>query len=172
MSNNAYAYVNRVTVKPDHPGLKLKHEDKPMKCWAARHAPEGPGGLSFTSHALFCAIEETAAWLGPSAPSSNDVVVQTLTKMAAELDHFGMYSYWRLKAWMNYHSDAVREVSRLNQGVNNGGTGVGAAWLVTRECRFNVLARCYFEVVDMERERERKNRRKGFVMDNRNCVLP
>lgn len=166
MSNNAYAYTNHIEVEPKHSGLIIKHKDTPVKCQAVRHAPTGRGGLSFTSHALFRTIEDIAAWPGPSVPCSTDAPVSTLTIMVAELESFGMCSYWRFKAWVNYHRDTVREVSKSKEGKYNNEERVGVAWLTAEECPFFVLARCYFEIASRERERERKDRRKAMLIAN------
>ncbi|KZM26868.1 uncharacterized protein EKO05_0011391 [Ascochyta rabiei] len=160
MSQNAYAYSHRITVPANHPA------GNPSTLVTARGGPKGHGGLSFPSHALFHAIEDIAAWQGPAAPCSDDAVVQLLAGMVDELEHYGNRGYGRLKAWINYHSDAVRKAGRSKGGREKGREGVGVAWLLEEGRRFRDLSLCYFEVAGQEHERERKDRRRGMMVGN------
>ncbi|XPS80383.1 hypothetical protein M3J09_012341 [Ascochyta lentis] len=158
MSQNAYAYSNRIKLPPSEPSRLSS------TLVTARRGPSGRGGLSFPSYALFRAIEDIAAWQGPAAPCSDDAVVQSLEKMVEELEYYGNRGYWRLKAWMNYHSDAVWKASKSKEGWGNDRDGIGVAWLLAEGSQFRSLTLCYFDVVEQEFSRERKSRRKGIIV--------
>ena len=121
-------------------------------------------GLTFTSHSLFRAIEDILTWRGTCAPCSNDTLVQTLTKMLDELERFGIRGYWRSKAFMNYHSDALRKARKAADADHVEGDGIGVAWLLASESPFRELAKAYFDIAKMDEAWVRKNKRKGMVI--------
>ncbi|KAL1647311.1 hypothetical protein SLS61_007482 [Didymella pomorum] len=67
-----------------------------------------PHGLSFAPQALFFGLEAIVAH---PAPSSD--LTQPLRKSLDELDQHGIHGYFRLKAYMHYHSDVVRNVRKM-----------------------------------------------------------
>ncbi|KAF2629388.1 hypothetical protein BU25DRAFT_420240 [Macroventuria anomochaeta] len=158
MSNNTYAHTNRIEVIPNYDGRIIKHGQFTMKSISV------PGGLSFTSSTLFHAIEDIAAWQDPSAPTIDDPRVQALAEMLNELNHYGICGYWRLKAYMNYHTDAVQKARRLPEVKTDEGDDMGVAWLLAEESRFGDLVQAYFDVARKGEDCVRKERRKAMVI--------
>lgn len=123
-----------------------------------------PGGLSFPSHELFRAIEDIASWTETASPSLDDEVVRSLRHMLAQLHSYGIHGYWRLKAYMNYHSDLIRRARRSRKAAEQDGSGIGIAWLLAQGNKFRELARAYFDVAKTGEEGVRRHKRKGMVI--------
>lgn len=134
------------------------------------HIPKAvPHGLSFAPQALFFALEAIIAH-----PAPTSALNQPLRKMLVELDQHEIHSYYRLKAYMHYHSNVVcmvRKVQR-DKGLDRYERYSAGVRLLLDGITFRDLATAYFEVVgEVERGAE-KRKRKGVVMQNEKSVFP
>jgi hypothetical protein len=104
-----------------------------------------PHGLSFAPQALFFGLEAIVAH---PAPSSD--LTQPLRKSLDELDQHGIHGYFRLKAYMHYHSDVVRNVRKMqvDKGPGSYERYCAGTRLLLDGITFRDLATAYFEVVE------------------------
>lgn len=121
-----------------------------------------PHGLSFAPQALFFALEAIVCH-----PAPNSSMTQPLRKMLVELEQHDTYGYFRLKAYINYHSDIVQKVRRVQKGkgcISRDRYSAGMRLLLDG-ITFRDLAKAYFEVAEEIEKNVRKRKRKGIVIE-------
>lgn len=121
-----------------------------------------PDSLSFAPQALFFALEAIVCH-----PAPNSSMTQSLRKMLVALEQHDMYGYFRLKAYIYYHSDIVQKVRRVqrSKGCSSCDRYSAGMRLLLDGITFRDLAKAYFEVAEEVEKNVRKRKRKDIVME-------
>ncbi|KAJ4369279.1 hypothetical protein N0V86_009110 [Didymella sp. IMI 355093] len=127
-----------------------------------------PNSLPFAPQALFFALE---AIISHPAPTSS--TAQPLHKMLAELEQHGISGFFRLRAYMRYHSGVVRQVRRVQIDKGCGGRERYSAGvrLLLDGVTLRDLGKAYFAVVEEVEEGAARGEQRGVVvMENEGGV--
>ncbi|KAF3036779.1 hypothetical protein E8E12_002597 [Didymella heteroderae] len=127
-----------------------------------------PHGLSFDPQALFFGLEAIVAHLAPTSD-----ITQPLRKMLAELEQHHIHGYYRLKAYVRYHSDIVRKVRKVqkDKGLDRHERYSAGMRLLLDGITFRDLAKAYFEIVEEVEQSKEQRTRKDTVVETEKTVI-